>query len=596
MAGALGIGAQAVLRFTRFFYFHSLPPLILGLVYMSMRRDYLFQHCVRDYSTPEALKYKDGCDSMADHRFTKAALWTDNLTDPGLWEPSPYLIAEKLLKSQTGKRNVAPDYSLFMTSWINLQIHDWFNHNVTDEDPYKVQWGPNDEDIFKLRKTVFDSEGIADNIETPWWDASEIYGTSEERAASLRVGDKKCELRVDDDGFMPLGPNGIPEGGSIRNWWAGLESLTLLFVKEHNYLCEQLRKENSTLSEEDLYQTARLIVAALNARIHTIEWTPALFGNELMNITMHNNWEGLNKAFTDHLLKELHHLGWIPREIIKFVTDMVEKGLPYSRGVGHNVDLDRVPYSLSEDFVSSYRMHPLLPDLYKIDGDSVGAEEMINEKARDVMMKFGNSKILDAFGHQPPTTLTLNNYPDFLTKVNIPGENGPRNMAVVDILRDRERGMVRYNQARRQYGLQAIADFEDLSDDKEVVEAVKSVYKSVEDIDFMVGLLAESPRPKGFIITDTSFYVFIMNASRRLMCDRFYQESYNPDFYTKWGFNHVETTTFKSMILRHYPELEDSIGDVPGGNAFYAWKGTPKYGGLAPVAASLQAPDGVSEL
>ncbi|KAK9836328.1 hypothetical protein WJX81_005572 [Elliptochloris bilobata] len=157
MAGALGIGAQAVLRFTRFFYFHSLPPLILGLVYMSMRRDYLFQHCVRDYSTPEALKYKDGCDSMA-VRFRRAPACGHQ----------PGRIAEKLLKSQTGKRNVAPDYSLFMTSWINLQIHDWFNHNVTDEDPYKVQWGPNDEDIFKLRKTVFDSEGIADNIETPW--------------------------------------------------------------------------------------------------------------------------------------------------------------------------------------------------------------------------------------------------------------------------------------------------------------------------------------------------------------------------------------------------------------------------------------------
>ena len=56
-----------------------------------------------------------------------------------------------------------------------------------------------------------------------------------------------------------------------------------------------------------------------------------------------------------------------------------------------------------------------------------------------------------------------------------------------------------------------------------MVEALKSVYKSVEDIDFMVGFLAEQPRPTGYIISDTAFYVFIMNASRRLMCDRFYQ-------------------------------------------------------------------------
>jgi len=26
-----------------------------------------------------------------------------------------------------------------MTAWINLQIHDWFFHNVTDDDPWTLQ-------------------------------------------------------------------------------------------------------------------------------------------------------------------------------------------------------------------------------------------------------------------------------------------------------------------------------------------------------------------------------------------------------------------------------------------------------------------------
>ncbi|KAK9827997.1 hypothetical protein WJX81_006952 [Elliptochloris bilobata] len=160
-------------------------------------------------------------------------------------------------------------------------------------------------------------------------------------------------------------------------------------------------------------------------------------------------------------------------------------------------------------------------------------------------------------------------------------------MAVVDILRDRERGMVRYNQARRQMGMKALADFEDISDDKEVVKAIKGVYKSVEDIDYLVGCLAESPRPKGYVISDTAFYVFIMTASRRLLCDRFFQEAYNEDYYTPFGMAHIKNTTFKSLLLRHYPELEDSIGDVPNGNAFFAWKGTPKYGKAAVSGAPV---------
>lgn len=55
------------------------------------------------------------------------------------------------------------------------------------------------------------------------------------------------------------------------------------------------------------------------------------------------------------------------------------------------------------------------------------------------------------------------------------------------------------------------------------VEELKSVYKSIEDVDYLTGCLAESPRPKGYVISNTAFYVFIMNASRRILCDRFYQ-------------------------------------------------------------------------
>ena len=40
------------------------------------------------------------------------------------------------------------------------------------------------------------------------------------------------------------------------------------------------------------------------------------------------------------------------------------------------------------------------------------------------------------------------------------------------------------------------------------------------------------------------------------------QDAYNAEHYTEFGIQHVEGTTFKSLLLRHYPELEASIGDV----------------------------------
>jgi hypothetical protein len=50
------------------------------------------------------------------------------------------------------------------------------------------------------------------------------------------------------------------------------------------------------------------------------------------------------------------------------------------------------------------------------------AADMVNEKARGIINKFGYPKMMHAWGHQPPTTLTLHNYPKFLTEIDMPGK------------------------------------------------------------------------------------------------------------------------------------------------------------------------------
>ena len=50
----------------------------------------------------------------------------------------------------------------------HLQIHDWFFHEFSDTESYKVKWGPKADNTFRLRKTIKDAEGYAANTETPW--------------------------------------------------------------------------------------------------------------------------------------------------------------------------------------------------------------------------------------------------------------------------------------------------------------------------------------------------------------------------------------------------------------------------------------------
>lgn len=59
-----------------------------------------------------------------------------------------------------------------------------------------------------------------------------------------------------------------------------------------------------------------------------------------------------------------------------------------------------------------------------------------------------------------------------------------------------------------------ISKWEDLSDDKEVVETLHKVYgDDVEKLDLIVGLHAEK-KIKGFAISETAFFIFLLIATR----------------------------------------------------------------------------------
>jgi hypothetical protein len=132
----------------------------------------------------------------------------------------------------------------------------------------------------------------------------------------------------------------------------------------------------------------------------------------------------------------------------------------------------------------------------------------------------------------------------------------------------------RYNEFRRQLGLNPIRKFEDLTTDPEIVGKLKAVYGegegAVEDLDLLVGTLAEGHRPDGFGFGETMFQIFILNATRRLQADRFYTDCYTEEYYTKEGLEWIDHTDFKTVLLRHYPELANTgLANVK--NAFEPW-------------------------
>ena len=381
--------------------------------------------------------------------------------------------------------------------------------------------------------------------------------------------DGKLSLK---DGLL-LCRNGVEDTGFVRNWWVGLSMLHTLFVREDNAICEHLKKNYPQWNDVRLFNVARLINAAVIAKIHTIEWTPALLPQQTANTALNANWYGLaTYLFT-------------PPKKRKTISTLNIRHPEVGGVVGNPIDRHGSAYGLTEEFVEVYRLHSLLPEslvLRNHETDEVIRQISVAETRQSGSVKLTHSvsmqNLFYSFGNQHPGQLVLNNYPQFMQTLSMPA-NPVFDLGAIDILRARERGVPRYKEFRRQLGLKAIHAFEDMTADPQHLATLKSVYgdrpESVEDLDLLIGTLAEDPhnpavRPTGFAFGETLFQIFILSATRRLQADRFYTDCYNEDTYTAQALDWIDAADLKSVILRHYPALTNS-GLANVCNAFEPW-------------------------
>jgi hypothetical protein len=402
-----------------------------------------------------------------------------------------------------------------------------------------------------------------------WWDGSQIYGSSEAMTTSLRSHCKDGKLKIDllnGQDFLPRGPDGIPLTGFNTNWWLGLELLHTLFAMEHNSICNHLRSTNPDWTSDQLFDTARLINCALMAKIHTVEWTPAILAHPTLEIAMNANWWGL---VGEKLVKIFGRI----------TSSETISGIP-----GSGADQDDVPFSLTEEFTSVYRLHPLIPDdvaFFNVQSgvhkSTVRIQDVAFAKARqpfDSGLTFAD--VFYSFGINYPGAITVHNTPNFLRDLHLP-DGRHLDMGTIDILRDRERGVPRYNQFRRLFHMPPAASFEALTGGNQQLTAeLREIYRDdLEAVDLLVGCLCE-PLPKGFGFSDTAFRVFILMASRRLKSDRYIATDWKPEVYTHEGLAWVQDNTMKDVLCRHFPELRAPLRNVK--NAFAPWEKVGRSG------------------
>ncbi len=395
------------------------------------------------------------------------------------------------------------------------------------------------------------------------------------------------------------------------------------------------------VDDERLYQVGRLVVAAEIAKIHTIEWTTQLLYNEPAYAAMNSNWFGLFNLEEDRVSKVLRRiletneniLSRTSAEVADRISESSDAGKANSIysvlasgagifGFGNNKpqgflwwkydgwDLGKLeedvnggtnhfgsPFNFPEEFTSVYRLHALVPDLIEFrdnkDANAIILKIPVLDTARGGATKHMRQRGIDdwalSMGRQRLGLLHLQNMPQFLQNLPMPHlDSATKKLDIValDIIRDRERGIPRFNEFRRQIGLKTLTSFDDFVDQRlakndpwrrhqeENIKRLREIYgthtcdagkiiskvqrnedgsfindclghpdgsvvDNIEDVDNVVGWQAEYTRPHGFAISETQFHIFIINASRRLFSDRFFTSSFRPEFYSRLGYDWV---------------------------------------------------------
>jgi Animal haem peroxidase len=486
--------------------------------------------------------------------------------------PNPRTVSLELLARDTFQP--VGILNMLAAAWVQFMIHDWFSHGKNQkENPWEIPLSDDDpwpEHPMRILRTHYDpTRTPADsdlpptylNTATHWWDGSQLYGSDEATEARVRSGELG-KLVIGPDGLLPTDPqSGVDITGVNGNWWIGLSMLHTLFTLEHNAICDRLHAAYPYWSDDELFDRARLVNSALMAKIHTINWTPAILDNPTLEVAMNGNWWGLAGE-------------WINKRFGRISSSEVISGIP-----GSETDHFGVPYSLTEEFVSVYRMHPLLPDEFSfrsVQDDRVLLErtlpEVVDQRAREVANQVSMTDLFYSFGTSNPGAITLHNYPRYLQHRTEP-DGSTFDLATTEILRDRERGVPRYNKFRQLVHRPPLSSFEELTTNAKWVEELRRIYNNdINQVDLLIGLYAEwesQQTPQGFGFSDTAFRIFILMASRRLNSDRFFTTYYNPFVYSQAGFDWVRDNDMTTVLQRHFPALTPMLTSVK--NPFAPW-------------------------
>jgi hypothetical protein len=481
-------------------------------------------------------------------------------TDYVTANPNPREVSVRLFQQTNFIPNPVNANGLAM-AWVNFFVHDFMNHENDDwqdfyaiplpqDDPLYEEYGGDDyqNDLYMLVPNTRPSndwtgQGLPPrrNLATAWFDQSMLYGTS------LQT---QYYLRAFQGGLLRMNPanNNLPDdsngdwrikqpflSGDYRvNFHPGLTIMHTIWAREHNNLAKLLAKQYPSMTDEQLFQTARLINNREMVQVHEAEWS--------------------NQMYTDPGDQTV---------TLGLLTLLNPSTTPVGLG---NVN---VP----EEFVANYKWHTFINPyitLRNVNGQVIQGASNIDYIAQfqdtTLIRTYGVSAVVAGLATAPCGIQRFNNLPPGLQNNHHPFLTPrPTNFfqysqcevvpvfdsMTVDIIRDRERGIPKYNAMRQLVGngqLPLAHYFDDLADTAQQAATLADLYQwDLNNVDNIVGTHGEHLYPnQGFPLTMVSAFVpFVVN---RVIQDRFQTTQFTAATYTQWGLQRLASVDFSQIL------------------------------------------------
>ena len=267
-----------------------------------------------------------------------------------------------------------------------------------------------------------------------------MYGTTEEKIK---------EIRTFEGGKVFLDEDGLPEITLDKyNSSPGVFSLYVVFLRYHNYMAEKFAAEDTSLSDEELFQKARSYVIAVYQFNTEQIYIPTLLGDVL------GEYKGYNPS--------------VDPSIDEFFATI---SFRYA-----HTSFSELVRMLDEDFNPIVTDPLILRDVFRQPAPNDVQRTVRNHGGVEVFLRgltVQNSKAVDA---------------SFVKDFNFFTEA----TTMLDIQRARDLGIPLYNDAREAFGLERIESFDELTGyDTDLATALKNLYNNVDELDTYVGALIE---------------------------------------------------------------------------------------------------------